>query len=466
MLAGTVVSKVISLVSVILIVRAVAPQEYGIFAFARSFPQLFAFGADLGIEPIFIRELAVNRGRAKELFSKLIPLKLALTVIVAALCAAFLFVSDKPAHVKHVTLAMTGYVLGRSALMSVMAMFKGLEKMGYIALCSIVESVVMLALVFYCIKRGSGALSVVYVYLFSLIALAAVLAPCLMREKAIAWPSVDFKFWREMALWSWPFAVCAIASMVIPNTDTVMISFFLGDTPAAYYSACVTMLGIVGFVQNSVTAAMFPAMSNIYANTPEALPRTYEKAFKLVSVTGLPLCVCGAAAAGPLLVAAYGANYAQAKTIFMFLASALVFTCYASFYAFFAAAINKQVVLAVVYGAVVFINIVLNYVFMLFWKVEGIAVSTLVCGVVLVGAIYLLVMRPYHRVEAGFFVRLAMCLASAAVTAYALAGVNVLLAGAASCAVYFVSFFVFKPLSDEDMTIVRNIFRLPVKAKG
>ncbi|HOX29346.1 MAG TPA: oligosaccharide flippase family protein, partial [bacterium] len=63
----------------VVIARRLSVGEFGVLAFARSFPQLFIVVADLGIEYLVVREVAVRRETAAEYVGRLIPFKLALT---------------------------------------------------------------------------------------------------------------------------------------------------------------------------------------------------------------------------------------------------------------------------------------------------------------------------------------------------------------------------------------------------
>ena len=78
----------IAAVSIAVLTRYLGPADYGRYALALSFMQLFGVLADAGLTTIVVRELSSDRARADELMANALLLRLLLalaTIVVAGL---------------------------------------------------------------------------------------------------------------------------------------------------------------------------------------------------------------------------------------------------------------------------------------------------------------------------------------------------------------------------------------------
>jgi len=457
LLVNNVVSALLGFVVSVAIVRRLGVAEFGVFSFARSFPQLFLVIADSGLEFYMIREIAVNPKGASRQVGRLLPLKALLTAAALGATLAALHFSGRDPHTQAATALLAGYFLVRTLMTFFSAALKGLEAMWSVASLLMLESAAAAALIFFLVGPGDGAVRVAVLYCAEIAVVTCIAAAVVFRMAGFSRPEFDTREWTRVLAASWPFAISSLSTLIHNNAVVVMLGFFEGSKQVGLYASGVIILSAVGYIQNSISTSVYPVLSNMYVKDAAALEKTYKKLFKLVSITGLPLCIGAAVLAKPLLVSIFGVQCARGAAAFTILCAAYLFTNYAAFYSVFTAGIRQQKYYGAAYMACVAENVVLNFFFITKWGIEGAAAATVVSVATFILWIHLKLIRPYHRFNGWlFFGKLAVPLAAMAAAAYLLRDRNVFLAVAASGAVYAAATLIVKPYGAEDAALVRR----------
>lgn len=460
LLAANLIGHAITFVTALIIWRRLSIGEFGLYNFARSFPLLFLVLADMGMDYIVVREVAVRREGAREYVGKLIPLKAVLTLVcVAAILAAMPFFAHGP-HERAATLVLACYAVARTLVNFFMSPVRGYEKMEFVSAALVLESVVAAALIWFTLRPGGGALQVGRLYMISVCVALAFAFFVSARVTGLPRPGVDAALWKATLAASWPLAVSALSVMLNNNVDVVMLKMLKGRPEVALYSSCVVILSVVGYFQNALAVAVFPVISRLFVTDPGALEKSCEKLFKIVSLTGLPFCVGGAAIAGPLLAALSSKpEYAHAANAFIILSAGVAFTGYASFFGIFATGIHRQKSFGLAYLGVTAANVALNFALIPRFGIEGASVATLISNFLLIAWSWFAIMRPYHKFDvAGFLTRLAAALAAMAAALLALKNlhVHVFILIPLGAAVYAAAVLVLKPYTKDDIALLKK----------
>jgi len=279
----------------------------------------------------------------------------------------------------------------------------------------------------------------------------------LIRTMGLPRPGVDAALWKATVAASWPFALNAVSVLLNNNVDIVILTFFKGKEQVGLYTACVYILSVVGYSQSALVSSAYPVVSRLFAMDPGALKKSYEKLFKLVSVTGLPLCVGGAMVAGPLLSTLFKKSYGAGAGAFVILSAGVVFTNYASLFGMFTAGIHKQKEFGVIYIGSTVMNVVLNLALVPRFGIIGSSVATLISNASVIIAGYMIILRPYQQFPAAVFgARLGGALCAMAAALYLLRGMHVYALIPAGAAVYAAALLVFRPFSKDDAALVRK----------
>ncbi len=440
----------------VLLVRRLSVDEYGVFSYARAFPQFFIVLADLGLEQLVVREVAVRRERAGEILAVTLPLKLLLTVAAFGVAIGVLALMGRDSVEFRVTAFMAMYIFARSVMTFLMAFLKGLEDMSWIAWSTVAEAVATLVLIYFLVAYNGTAGSAIRQFFLAFAAGFAVMLPGLLRGAGFPRVSINPGQWLKLLSRSWAIGIGGLAVFVLSFFDVLVVEHFWGSRQVAYYSAAMTLVGVVSYIQNAVSAAAYPIISKFYVSDRDALMKTYEKLFRISSITGLPICAGGYCLAAALMGGLFRQEYTASARAFEILCAANVFTVYASFYGSFATGINRQKFFGVAYIIIAAVNAGVNLLVIPRYGITGAAVTQLVSSAAIIIATYFGVMRPYHKINIGFTIRMLLSLALMAAAALLTPGLNVFLRVAAAGAVYCVAVIVLGAIDKDDWQLARK----------
>jgi O-antigen/teichoic acid export membrane protein len=324
----------------LLLVRALAPARYGVFAYAYSLFLVVIALTSLGITEAFVREGARARDRIGSVLSGFFALRALSGGVAAAIIAVVAATSgaDGP-----VILAVGLFLLFRSMTAFLATTFRAREVIWK-------EFVVRLAEVLALVAVASVALALRWSLPTVVWSLAAAGAACLAAAIAafralmpgFSW-SVPPGALRRIAAAA-PYGLPAVAGGWLLRID---IAFFqqLGRDPekTAFFAAAVTLVLAAGLVPAIASAALYPSL----ARGGERADALVGRMLLLFGLAGAGLAAVLRAAPVFLVRAAYGPRYLPSAPWVSALAPFLLFLCPAIFAATVLAARGRAALLCV-----------------------------------------------------------------------------------------------------------------------
>lgn len=322
----------------ILLVRALVPARYGVFAYAYSLFLLVISLTSLGIAEAFIREGAIRGERIGAILSEHFSLRaisaLFAAVVIAAVAAAGR--ADGP-----VILAVGAYLLFRSLTSFLATVFRAREVIWKEFVLRSAETAVIVGV-------GAAALALRWSLPRVVWALAAAGAACLAGDivgfRALL-PEFSWKLpagaFRRMASAA-PYGLPLVAGGWLLRIDVVFFQQ-LGRDPerTAYFASAVTLVLAAALAPGVAAAAVYPTLSRRGSGKEAGIGRL----FAAFAAAGVLMAAVLVAAARPLVRIAYGAGYAPAAGWLARIAPFLVFLSPAMFAATVLAARGRSVVL-------------------------------------------------------------------------------------------------------------------------
>jgi PST family polysaccharide transporter len=137
----------------IYLARVLGKAGFGLYSLALAVGVYFWIVVDMGVMVYGTREIARNKEKAAELYSLLNSLRFILAVTLFLIFCAVLYMVDMTPEKRLILIAGGFYVVGYS--LSPDWVFRGLEKMQYIALGSIVTSFFFITGIYLLVKAPS-----------------------------------------------------------------------------------------------------------------------------------------------------------------------------------------------------------------------------------------------------------------------------------------------------------------------
>ncbi len=345
------------------VARYLGPEQFGLFNYALSFVFLFSILADLGLEPIVVRELVKDGAKENIVLGSSFALKL-----VGSLIAVFLVVMTTQILLMD---SSTRVVLLVMSLRLIFLSLRGLDfyfqskvlskYTVYSLLASLVVTAV-LCLVF--IYQKLPLIYFVWVVVMEAVVTSVGLLIIYQRKcgNIFSW-KVQRREVIRLLKDSWPLVISGAAVAVYMRIDQIMIKQMLDTASVGYYSSAVRISEAFYFIPMVLTSSLFPAIVNAKMKDKELYQERLKKLLILLFWTAVVISIFFTLAAKPIVRILYGPEYFPAVNV-------LVIHIWASIFVFLGVGMSKWMISEnlqiyymwnTIWGAVV--NIVLN----LYW---------------------------------------------------------------------------------------------------
>lgn len=302
--------KIFSFIFFTLIARYVGVENTGAYVFSFSFTSFFAIFADLGLSSVLIRETARDIKETEKLIRSVVTIKMLLATGSAILVFITLPFLHKSADVNLMVYVATVIMVLDTFTSSFWGIFRGWQNLKF-------ESITVFVTQILIVTAGVSAIlaHLPMVFLVGSVALGSVFqfttSQILIRRRLKlrlrpVWDPATFARLFAIAI---PFALSGIFTRFYSYLDQILISVLAGDKALGLYSVPYKITFALQFVPAAFGAALFPAMSDYFANSLDRLKHTFEKSIFYLMMASVPVAVGIAALAQPIITRIYGQAY-------------------------------------------------------------------------------------------------------------------------------------------------------------
>lgn len=299
-----------ALVSVVL-ARYLAPEGFGLLAFALSFASLFSLLPGFGMGTLSMRDVSrrpeeMGRYLGNGLYAKVFLSGLTL-LLMGGVSLALGF-----NRLKSWAVLLAGFVMvTETSLRFTLSFFQAMEQSGRVAAVNLAVRAgwVVGSLAVVALGGGIGQLLGIR-FLVTAGGLAAAVVLVQARFQRAEW-RMEPGFIVRMLKSSVPFVLFRLRGHVFMDIDTVMISMLRGDLMTGWYAAAQKVLRLFTFIPGSFSQAMLPAMSREADRSREGVARTLMRSTRYLLMIGLPIAGVGYVLADPIVQLFYGPAYGQ-----------------------------------------------------------------------------------------------------------------------------------------------------------
>ncbi|MBP2046882.1 flippase [Methanobacterium aggregans] len=441
--------------------RYLGAEGFGILSLALSITAVFGITADLGLTTLMIREVARNKSLVNTYISNTFLMKIGLSALTLGIMFLLVNVIGYSGTVSTVIYLITFSVIVTAFTGVLSAVFQAHEKMEYISVSTILNSISML------VGTGVGIyyhMDVVYFAALYLISCGLVfIYILLMYLWKFSLPNIhiDRTFWKPTIKEAWPFGITSLSGTLYTYIDSIMLSIIQGNTVVGWYSAAYRLMLITLFIPNTVNTAIFPVMSRFYTSSRDSLNLMYERYFKYMMIIGIPMGFGTTLLADKIILLVFGPGYTQSVLALQILIWTMVFTFAGASFVQLLQSINKQIVITKISAICVIINILLNLILIPRYSFIGASFATLLTEVVLVGYIISTSYKlgyglPKKTVFTDFLKALAATMIMSLFVIF-FKNLNLFLLTITAIIVYFISLYILRGVDDVDMALIKEL---------
>ena len=326
LLTGHVVSKLFSLVGVIVLARWLGVEGFGTYGTVMAYLTLFAVFADGGTSTVTIREVAQDYTRSTEYFSHVLTLRGILTVGAYGLML-LLGSIWKSTDFSLLFIASCGLFLFPEAIRKLgISMLSAYERMDLVAVLAVLSIVFRYIPFFAAILLGKSLHFAFMVLVGVWTGVAGIWLLITKKYCLEQWRTpINFQQLRNILYESFPFGILLVLSVIYFKSDIIMLSKMQGKAAVGFYEGAYNFIGASMFIPTSIVSVLLPVMSRTFVTDKTSYNSVYTHSTRILAMGILPVAICVSFFSKEIILLVYDADYLPSASALSLLIWALFF---------------------------------------------------------------------------------------------------------------------------------------------
>ncbi|MDD2757951.1 MAG: flippase [Patescibacteria group bacterium] len=377
-LIGKVLASAVAFLVNIYIVRSLGPDKYGLVSYVISYVGLFSFLAGLGIEAILYVDLIKEPEKKKELMGSAFVLKImgaCLTIVLVLI--TFLFNHNDFYTNFLIFIVSLSFIFQSFGIINTFFQAKVFSKP--VVITSLVVSLVLSALKIFCVYLKFDLIYFVAIFFLESVFYAIGYVIIFVGNKLgqFSW-KFSGQTCKDLLAHSWPLIFSSAFAGIFSRIDQVMIKHLLDNAAVGFYDVAVRLSELWYFFPTIIVGSIFPAVLNAVAVSheryEERLSRLYGLAFYLSLIFVVPMALFSKI----IIQIAYGQNYLSAAAVLSIYVWAGIAVAISTVLNQALIGEKKTKISFLINLLGMTINIVLNFIFIPRFGINGAAFATLI----------------------------------------------------------------------------------------
>lgn len=366
----------------IYIARYLGPSQFGVLSYALAIVAFFIAISRIGLDSILVRDLVNHPDQRQTYMGTAFGLMLAAALVSATLLivSVIFFEDDTQTQICILIISVSLLfqmfsVVDYGFQAQVQAKYSAIAKSFALA----VGGGVKVYLVF--IEADVLAFAASYVVDHAVTACFLLMMHVAKKQQCFIF-NFDAALVRSLLKSSWPMALAAGASMLYMRVDQVMIKVMLGTNQLGLYAAATKVYEGWIVVPYVISVSVLPAIVKLKSSSQEVYEKNIARLFALVFWPSVAVAGLSTLYGDLIIKYTFGEAYTGSTTTLKIVMWTAAFTALGSVTTRFLTAEGLEKKIAFRVFVALTLNVVLNFILIPIYGIEGAAVSTLICVVV------------------------------------------------------------------------------------
>ena len=367
---------------IIMITRYLGAEGLGQYSFIFSFVGLFFIFSDFGLTPMMTKDLAKDFSDINKYASNVLTLKLILTLASLLIyCGSLLFIGKENLFL---ALILAGFIEVSNKIFSFSKSILRVQHNGkVIALVNVGERLIALIGAFIVLPITGDLFWFVFVLFISYM-VKSVVSYLSVKDYFDFSFTLNWKFLLDLLKKGYPFMFIGIFAIIYVRMDTVMLSFLKNDEVVGWYNAGYKLINVFNMFPALLLTFGFPLFSQYFAeDNKKALKNLFKKLIQISLIVIIPIAIIVFIFGQRIINLIYGINTIEAANAFNILIVADIFIYLTMIMGRLISAADKQKLFMKIAGVGAIINIVLNFILIPEYSLNGAGVATLITYVIM-----------------------------------------------------------------------------------
>jgi O-antigen/teichoic acid export membrane protein len=306
LLTSDILNKAATFAVYVLVARYTGPRSFGQLSLGLMLLYTFQVFASAGLPVLITREVARCPSSSGRYFANASMIVSAAFFLSLVALFGLVTVSRYPADTAKVILLLGAGILPWSLTMVANAVLQAWEKMHFIVLVAVPVNVAKVGLAYYLLRTGHGVDSLALVFLACHTATLLLVWPVVFRH--IHWrdAKIELSFCRDLLRRTSKFLGIDSLLAVWASTNTVLLSWFAGETAVGVFAAAWQLLIPVSMTFQAIVQGLFPIMCRRANENRQRFRELTVLLFEILAIIAVPGCILLYFGAGAIISLVYG----------------------------------------------------------------------------------------------------------------------------------------------------------------
>jgi O-antigen/teichoic acid export membrane protein len=388
-------------------------------------------------------------------------MKLFLVFITLVLIIFFINVLGYPKNTIYVVYFLSASIILNGFIQSFKSIYQAYEKMEYVSLFNILNTIFLLAGVLIAINQQFNVIAFAAIYFVtSFIILTLNIFVIQIKFTKFSF-LIEMDFWKTILKEAFPFGLSGIFVVIYFYIDSVMLSLMKSDEVVGWYNASYKLVFILLFIPAVYFSSIYPVMSNLFIHSKDTLKFIYSTSLKYMLILGVLMGISTIILADQIILLIYGTEYQPSILALKILIWAVFFSFLAHAPMYILNSTNKQVIYTKVVFIGMIVNVIMNFILIPKYSLIGASVATVFTEFLGFFLLYFMVItHTESRFEIKFISRILFGVLLL-ITSYYLFNpyIGKIISLFTGYIFFFISLIVLKVISDKDLLVLKNLIK-------
>ena len=412
------IKAILTLVVTMIVAREIGPANYGIINYASSLAAFASPLMKLGLDSIMVHEIIIHPKKEGETLGTAILISSFSSILCIVGIITFAMFTSVGESAKILVCGIYSFILLFEAFELIRFWFHAHLLAKYTAISMLCSYILVAALqiIVAIFLKNLYLIAFILILDYLIISIILVILYCKMSGQGLRFSK---KRAFELFSQSKHYIIPAMMVVIFTKTDTVMISFMLGNAATGYYSAAATCAGMTSFVFAAIMDSARPVIfKKLDDKDIPGFENSISMLYSVITYLSLAQCVVQTLFAEIIINIMYGSGYAPAVSALRIVVWFTTFSYYGTVRNIWMLAKNKQKYLWKINLSGAMANVILNLLLIPMWGIEGAAVASLLTQFftnVIIGFIFKPIrennilmlngLKPYNLKQLVFFIK-------------------------------------------------------------
>jgi len=374
---GYFIGGIITFILNVAIARYLGVSLFGDYSFVFAFISFFTIVANFGLDVIGIREMSHDIKIAKKIISTSLVLRTILSILAIFLAVITIYFMPVNEVIERGVILASISLLFYSLSLSCISFFLTKLEMIYFFLSETISKILYAFMIFIVFWKNLGYLALISCYVLMTFFQFLISYYFIKRKIKISW-KMDKDIAKYLIKESWPLAIMLILASIYFRIDTIMLNFMKTSADVGYYSAAYTFAQGFTIIATAIAGSLFPLLSKNWKKSRRNFKKILSISVKYISIIAIPISFAFTIRAKEIIPLIYGNQYLSSILSFQILLWATLLIFFTSLFDNAVISTGRQKLTTIVALTTVIINIMLNFLLIPKYGIEGAAFATVV----------------------------------------------------------------------------------------